>query len=331
MAQYSSNATSSPAVSSTTTPGGQQSQHQKLQLPQPLPESDAAAAAAAAANQSQHKRVYQACIPCRRRKVRCDLGSVDNPHDPPCVRCRRESKECFFSATRRKRKADDEGSDVDEYIVRNGRKKLHAGESPSARFDRRTYSDVPLTPGGSQGRKEPLRRPDGTHREGDFHERDGDFENDGDANQTVENIEAQTVMRREMYGPHDALDLLYKAATDRLVVVMLFTLAACSLCSPCIPALRQTPTGAKKAQHPSRICLLRKFSRPRNATEEALPGRPPCLQPDRNSLSTPSWLCPVLAPNLAMKVLCKPGPGFDLSEPAGLQLKKPLIILNSES
>jgi hypothetical protein len=24
----------------------------------------------------QHKRVYQACIPCRRRKVKCDLGSV---------------------------------------------------------------------------------------------------------------------------------------------------------------------------------------------------------------------------------------------------------------
>ncbi|KAK4106296.1 hypothetical protein N658DRAFT_413317, partial [Parathielavia hyrcaniae] len=58
-------------------------------------------------SQPQHKRVYQACIPCRRRKVRCDLGSVDDPHEPPCVRCRRESKECYFSATRRKRKADD--------------------------------------------------------------------------------------------------------------------------------------------------------------------------------------------------------------------------------
>ncbi|KAI5776291.1 hypothetical protein EDC01DRAFT_486051 [Geopyxis carbonaria] len=51
---------------------------------------------------STHKRTYQACIPCRQRKVRCDLGSVESPHDPPCVRCRRESK-CFFSATRRKR------------------------------------------------------------------------------------------------------------------------------------------------------------------------------------------------------------------------------------
>jgi hypothetical protein len=33
----------------------------------------------------------------------------------------------------------------------------------------------------------------------------------------MENPEAQDVMRREVYGPHDALDLLYKAATDRYV------------------------------------------------------------------------------------------------------------------
>ena len=61
---------------------------------------------------SSHKRGYQACIPCRKRKVRCDLGPVDNPHDPPCVRCRRESKECFFSATRRKRKTEGEEEDA---------------------------------------------------------------------------------------------------------------------------------------------------------------------------------------------------------------------------
>ena len=30
---------------------------------------------------------------------------VDNPSKPPCLRCRREHKECFFSVTRRKRKS----------------------------------------------------------------------------------------------------------------------------------------------------------------------------------------------------------------------------------
>lgn len=172
----------------------------------------------------QHKRVYQACIPCRRRKVRCDLGSVDDPHEPPCVRCRRESKECYFSATRRKRKIDDgsveEDPEQDEYILRNGRKSLRTTvESPAsstAAYDRRLYSEVPLTPGGSRGRSIPLKRPNdlaSTRGRGGSVGGGGEFGN-GEPNTPLENFEAKTMMRREVYGPHDALDLLYKAATD---------------------------------------------------------------------------------------------------------------------
>ncbi|KAG4434603.1 hypothetical protein IFR05_009928 [Cadophora sp. M221] len=182
----------------------------------------------------QHKRVYQACIPCRRRKVKCDLGSVDSPGDPPCVRCRRESKECFFSATRRKRKHEDGRPDSldgyeyqDEYIVRNGRKMVQGSPpasmrqssmgAPTSARSAVPYGDSapvntgpPLTPGGSIGRTQPLRRPteasrDNSHRD----ERHSD-----ESNTQLENLEAQEVMRREVYGPHDALDLLYKAATD---------------------------------------------------------------------------------------------------------------------
>lgn len=185
----------------------------------------------------QHKRVYQACIPCRRRKVKCDLGSVDNPSDPPCVRCRRESKECYFSATRRKRKADDvDGSEsaygdvasnADEYIIRNARKRLGSvggaevlGRSPGIAMMPSTSAgamagwqadhehghgaeeanNLPLTPGGSVGRTQPLRRP------GDKGQRNLD-----EANTQLENPEARDVMRKGVYGPHDALDLLYKA------------------------------------------------------------------------------------------------------------------------
>lgn len=49
--------------------------------------------------------------------MRCNLGPVDDPHEPPCQRCRRESKECYFSPTRRKRRAssgDDEIRDTEE-------------------------------------------------------------------------------------------------------------------------------------------------------------------------------------------------------------------------
>ncbi|KAI1344328.1 hypothetical protein F5Y15DRAFT_109596 [Xylariaceae sp. FL0016] len=178
------------------------------------PDADQAAAQAA-----QHKRVYQACIPCRRRKVRCDLGSVDNPHDPPCVRCRRESKECFFSATRRKRKNDDDLQDYpDEYIIRNGRKRPAHEDTPPVVPERKSYNTVPLTPGGSNGRNQPLKRPNLDRDDARKSSRGTSYTETGeDSNVQMENPEAQNLMRTEVYGPHDALDLLYKAATDRSV------------------------------------------------------------------------------------------------------------------
>ncbi|KAI0390418.1 hypothetical protein F5Y17DRAFT_444890 [Xylariaceae sp. FL0594] len=167
---------------------------------------------------AQHKRVYQACIPCRRRKVRCDLGSVDNPHDPPCMRCRRESKECFFSATRRKRKNEDDADDLqDEYIVRNGRKRHYLEDTPPvlADEDRKSFTHLPLTPGASSVRSQPLRRADPARDHvTDRLRRSSVPGSSEDSNAQMENLEAQNVMRTGMYGTHDALDLLYKAATD---------------------------------------------------------------------------------------------------------------------
>ncbi|PGH03407.1 hypothetical protein AJ79_07373 [Helicocarpus griseus UAMH5409] len=85
----------------------------------------------------QHRRGYQACDPCRKRKVRCDLGSVDNPRPPPCVRCRRESKRCEFSATRRKRKVSEAADnyangDDDDPALRRDKRMMSADAS---RFD----------------------------------------------------------------------------------------------------------------------------------------------------------------------------------------------------
>ncbi|KAJ5479476.1 hypothetical protein N7530_004985 [Penicillium desertorum] len=76
-----------------------------------------------------HRRGYQACDPCRKRKVKCDLGSVDNPRPRPCVRCRRESKRCEFSATRRKRKTSDTGEDeVEAAAILHRDKRMMIGE-----------------------------------------------------------------------------------------------------------------------------------------------------------------------------------------------------------
>ncbi|KAM0754657.1 hypothetical protein T439DRAFT_118591 [Meredithblackwellia eburnea MCA 4105] len=47
------------------------------------------------------RRAFKACAHCRSRKAKCDLGDLNNPHDPPCTRCRREGVLCEFLPSRR--------------------------------------------------------------------------------------------------------------------------------------------------------------------------------------------------------------------------------------
>ncbi|KAL4889595.1 hypothetical protein BDV59DRAFT_186146 [Aspergillus ambiguus] len=107
--------------------------------------------------QPQHRRGYQACDPCRKRKVKCDLGSVDNPRPPPCVRCRRESKRCEFSATRRKRKPSEVEDRNEEEVLRRD-KRMMVGEvvsngSPSEGSSYAHPNPSSYDPNGSQSRQ----------------------------------------------------------------------------------------------------------------------------------------------------------------------------------
>ena len=85
-----------------------------------------------------HRRGYQACENCRGRKSKCVLGSkpwppelfltvatltscivgVDNPGEPPCDRCRRERRECYFAPTRKKKRSSNDPTTPDRPVKR---------------------------------------------------------------------------------------------------------------------------------------------------------------------------------------------------------------------
>lgn len=57
----------------------------------------------AAAGHREFLRTYKACISCRLRKAKCELGGNAEkgvPPGPPCMRCRREQRSCQFTETR---------------------------------------------------------------------------------------------------------------------------------------------------------------------------------------------------------------------------------------
>lgn len=61
-------------------------------------------------------RAYKACLSCRKRKTRCDLGGRDHP---PCQRCRHELRDCILPQERSSRRQP------------SARVQAHAGNSAS--------------------------------------------------------------------------------------------------------------------------------------------------------------------------------------------------------
>lgn len=157
----------------------------------------------------QHTRNYQACIPCRRRKVKCDLGPVDNPNNPPCARCRRETKDCYFSPTRRKRKVSDnvgeDSPEEEEVEIRNGRKRQRVSLSEADAFPRNSGigylgSDVPpITPGGSLGRSRPLPRPSQATRRTPFED---------ESERIIDKDTTARLQKSELYNTNDTMNML---------------------------------------------------------------------------------------------------------------------------
>lgn len=47
---------------------------------------------------AKHKNTFGACLRCKYKKIKCDLGPADQPLAPPCAACRRSRSHCFFNA-----------------------------------------------------------------------------------------------------------------------------------------------------------------------------------------------------------------------------------------
>ncbi|KAL5339446.1 hypothetical protein BJX70DRAFT_153168 [Aspergillus crustosus] len=157
------------------------------------------------ASERTYQRTYKACIPCRQRKAKCDLGELPDgsPMGPPCAKCRREQRQCVFSETRaweRKKKRDSE----EEFVpsTPNTRRKL----SSNSRF----------------GDEERLIRQRGraSDSNADRHENDGtrlrsyNPETRHARQQSTSTLD-NSMMRTVVSSGNDALSILFEAAAHR--------------------------------------------------------------------------------------------------------------------
>lgn len=132
------------------------------------------------------------------------MGPVDDPHDPPCMRCKRERLECYFSTQRRKRYDKGDGEQKDDPLdQQKGIKRypIRRDSHLTIDSDATTSTLPPLTPGGSIGRPKPLRRPD--HQ--------GTAVSDDDEDQSVNDGATAILQNREMLSGHDALNTAFAA------------------------------------------------------------------------------------------------------------------------
>ncbi|KAE8232482.1 hypothetical protein CF326_g2489 [Tilletia indica] len=91
--------------------------------------STASNLSADAQSKTGYRRSYKACDSCRARKIRCDLGDLDAPSEPPCKRCKRERQDCTFTTGVRGNRHGRTGLRAS---VGPSRRSLVAGESDSA-------------------------------------------------------------------------------------------------------------------------------------------------------------------------------------------------------
>ncbi|KAL4937264.1 hypothetical protein BDV06DRAFT_203244 [Aspergillus oleicola] len=152
-----------------------------------------------------YQRTYKACIPCRQKKAKCDLGEVSDgpPAGPPCAKCRREQRQCVFSETRaweRKKKRESVSQGDDASSPRNTRRKL----SSTARFtDEERFQEEDPAPANDT---------DGYSENGTTPRRQNTVEGRHSRQKSASNLD-NSMMRTVVSSGNDALNILFEAAT----------------------------------------------------------------------------------------------------------------------
>ncbi len=137
-------------------------------------------------------RSYQACVPCRKRKVKCDLGDPGDPTDPPCRRCRREHKDCYFQDLRTKKSDAIKPSDTGRVAKRS--------RSGSKVGDTRTPPPTVSTSSLSHLGDLLHSAPPNPHMPPSHNPNDS--------------ATADRILHKEVHNANEALNLLYEAAAE---------------------------------------------------------------------------------------------------------------------
>ncbi|KAL4949278.1 hypothetical protein BDW69DRAFT_188468 [Aspergillus filifer] len=152
-----------------------------------------------------YQRTYKACIPCRQRKAKCDLGELSDgsPAGPPCAKCRREQRQCVFSETRaweRRKKRESASEEVDASSTPSTRRKLSntTRSTGQERVIEQPHSALANDTEGYPENDSTLRRQNTT---GGRHSRQ-------ESASTLDN----SMMRTVVSSGNDALNILFQAA-----------------------------------------------------------------------------------------------------------------------
>ncbi|EDP54082.1 hypothetical protein V6000_001275 [Aspergillus fumigatus] len=152
-----------------------------------------------------YQRTYKACISCRQRKAKCDLGTGPDglPLGPPCAKCRREQKPCLFDEKRAWERVKKRGRSEDEVAPPTRTQLRLTSVAPHNIGEEAVPAPVqglsPVSHGASRADAA-----DGSHQS---------YDNDARSNRTqsTSNL-ANSMMRTVVSSGNDALNILFEAA-----------------------------------------------------------------------------------------------------------------------